>query len=209
MPFLAASTKRQACSNHIGNASPKMKIKQAFQLLRTHFPNDNFNPKNGTTQSLCMHASGLFTPHQTTGSMVVELKKNSKPIVWLTGSAAPCLSIFKPFYFDDTLLNSNFISPSAHANQSYWWQSEQFHRRAIQDYQSEIVTSYKKECLELEKDFIKSIQENNPISSKVAIQKSLDLKQKYLSKLNAKKSNLFAPIYTYFWNIKNKQAKLK
>ena len=84
---------------------------------------------------VCLHATGLLTPSQTTGSMVVEIRKNSPVTVWLTGSSAPCISIFKPFYFDsDVLDEANFISATSKFDNSYWWRWEEFHRKMLSHY---------------------------------------------------------------------------
>jgi hypothetical protein len=50
-----------------------------------------------TGQTICMHASWGPAKHsQTTQSMVVHLRQDSTVItVWITGTAAPCTSIFK------------------------------------------------------------------------------------------------------------------
>jgi dipeptidase len=155
MPKLAASKIRQTCSLNIGSTHKEMKLKDAFQHLRTHHLNENFDSKNSNTKSLCMHASGLFTPHQTTGSMVVALSENTEPTVWLSGAAAPCLSVFMPFYFnDDTLLETNFKKPTALFDDSFWWQSEKWHRKVIMQYNTEIVKKYKEEANLLENHFI-------------------------------------------------------
>jgi dipeptidase len=82
-----------------------------------------------------MHASGLFCPHQTTGSMVAHLRKNADLTVWLAASSAPCLSLFKPIYFGNSVLNEEeFKCPGAQTDDSYWWQFENFHRQALSSY---------------------------------------------------------------------------
>jgi dipeptidase len=207
MPKLAASKIRQTCSLNIGSTYKEMKLKDAFQHLRTHHLNENFDSKNSNTKSLCMHASGLFTPHQTTGSMVVALSENTEPTVWLSGAAAPCLSVFMPFYFnDDTLLETNFKKPTALFDDSFWWQSEKWHRKVIMQYNTEIVKKYKEEANLLENHFIQFYENGNSISSKIAISSTLELKNKYFNLAKNIKSKSF--LYNIYWNIKNKQAKL-
>jgi dipeptidase len=132
MPKLAKCEFRRSLSE--SNAKPNFTVNDSFSVLRSHSQED-FSPENGETNSLCMHASGLLCPHQSTGSMVAELRENALSTVWLTGSSAPCLSIFKPFYFGNKILSSeNFPLPGAKPDNSYWWRWEAFHRMSLKDY---------------------------------------------------------------------------
>lgn len=134
MPKLAACTYRREQSEKKGRTNEVFSVEQAFEILRSHHP-VNFDPSAGSTASICMHASGLFTPHQTVGSMVAELRKDKPATVWLTGSAAPCLSVYKPFYFGDEILNEeNFKAPTSTYDHSYWWQWEELHRTVLKNF---------------------------------------------------------------------------
>lgn len=68
--------------------------------------------------------------------MVAVLRKNNLPhTVWFTGSSNPCISLYKPFYFGDTLLNEEqFQQPGAHADDSYWWKWEIRNRKFRNDF---------------------------------------------------------------------------
>jgi dipeptidase len=136
MPKLAACEYRRNNSEEKGKSFSDFSIENAFQVLRSHGENPtSFLPENGSTKNICMHASGLFTPHQSVGSMVVELRKEKPTTVWLTGTSAPCLSFFKPFYFgNDILKEENFIVPIATFDNSYWWQWEKLHRAVLKNY---------------------------------------------------------------------------
>jgi hypothetical protein len=48
-----------------------------------------------------MHAGGRIGDH-TTGSFVVELRRNTPITVWATGASTPCISAFKPVFFGKT-----------------------------------------------------------------------------------------------------------
>jgi dipeptidase len=127
MPRLARCTSRRALSEK--QVREGFSVQDAFKVLRSH-AEEPFEPSTGTTGSVCMHASGLFCPHQTTGSMVAELRSSRQHTVWLTGSPAPCLSVFKPFYFGDDILHET--NPGS--REAYWKRWDQWHRTAIQDY---------------------------------------------------------------------------
>lgn len=140
MPRLAACQARRSLSEARGNAVADWSAARTFSILRSHAA-EPFHPAHGKTDSLCMHASGLLCPSQTTGSMVAVLRPGAPATVWLTGSAAPCLSLFKPFYLgSDVLEEVNFPAPSAFPDASYWWQWEAFHRRALPVYREVIET---------------------------------------------------------------------
>lgn len=136
MPRLAACEHRRKMSEHKSGIFRQFDVSAAFSILRTHEQPDNFSPKRAGTKSICMHNNGLFCPHQTTGSMVAVLRKNNLPhTVWFTGSSNPCISLYKPFYFGDTLLNEEqFQQPGAHADVSYWWKWEIRNRKFRNDF---------------------------------------------------------------------------
>lgn len=213
MPKLAACEYRRNNSEQTGKSFSDFSIENAFQVLRSHGENEKtFSPEHSNTKNICMHASGLFTPHQTVGSMVAELRKDKPATVWLTGTSAPCLSLFKPFYFgNDVLEEENFIPPSTKADSSYWWQWEKLHRAVLKNYpESASFLQFKQQ--ELEKSWIKQdrilTQENwNLINAKQvslkALKDSMEVRDYQLSKTCRNKSGF---LYTRFWNRLNRHA---
>jgi dipeptidase len=110
-------------------------VKESIDILRSH-NTARFNPDSSDMGSVCLHATGPLTPNQTTGSMVFEIHESGNPTIWLTGTSAPCLSLFKPFYFgNDFLDETNHSQPTQEFDSSLWWQSEKFHRLALRDYE--------------------------------------------------------------------------
>ncbi|MCO5231576.1 MAG: hypothetical protein M9958_10515 [Chitinophagales bacterium] len=196
MPKLARCDIRKKYSeNHQLN---KFGIEDAFTTLRTHHTNTSFKPQNSNTGSVCMHANGILCPHQTTSSMVAEIRKDRPSTLWLTGSSSPCLSIFKPFYFQSTVFFEN---------EDHWLNWEKFHRQAIHDYQN---AHHEIEHLRREKEmgwikadsFIMEHQEYEklPHLSLNAIEES----EKILHHLNSiKYSNHSSFLYRHFWNKQN------
>lgn len=216
MPKLAACEYRRNNSEQMGNAITDFSTKDAFQVLRSH-GNTNFSPHKANTKSICMHAYGLFTPHQTVGSMVVELQKDNPTTIWITGTSAPCLSLFKPFYFGNELLSeNNFKTASAVADESYWWQWEKMHRQLLKNYSANLAT-LKKEQSALENLWQKQnkilVEENwNLINAKLVSQKAIQQSILYREKIRALifETNIDKTSFLYrnFWKRQNIRAKL-
>jgi secernin len=102
-------------------------------VLRTHASADGpvYSPVNGAMASPCMHAGGLLTSSQTTASWVSEIAPGDA-LHWVTGTAAPCLSLFKPVRVSDPVdlgpCPSDRFDPL-----TLWWRHERLHRMAVRD----------------------------------------------------------------------------
>jgi len=84
---------------------------------------------NGAMAAPCMHAGGLAAGAQTTASWVAELCPDSASH-WVTATAAPCTSLFKPVAVDQPLdlgpEPADRYDPAA-----LWWRHEALHRRVL------------------------------------------------------------------------------
>jgi dipeptidase len=190
MPKLARCTARRQLSE--SHAKPDFSVSDAFRALRSHAV-EPFQPAKGTTGSVCMHASGLFAPHQTTGSMVAFLRKGQTHTVWLTGSSAPCLSLYKPFYFGDNLLDES--TPGI--REAYWQKWERWHRTAIHDYAAahQVIAVLQND---LEYQWIKADADGSggSLLSRAALEQSEEVLNQLLSK---QWRNLSPWLYRRFW----------
>jgi dipeptidase len=127
--------RREHTAEGISKAS--FDVRAAMENLCQHDekPDEVFNPGRGSTACVCMHATGPANPSQTTGSMVVELKKGQAPVVWFTGTSMPCLSVWMPFFFGGkTLSGPDWHLPGAQADDSLWWTAERLHRKIVLNY---------------------------------------------------------------------------
>ena len=100
-------------------------------ILRDHGGNiePQYSVLNGAMGAPCMHGGGVATGSQTTGSWVAELSPGSMRH-WVTATAAPCTSLYKPVRVDDPLdLGPN--PTDTFDPQSLWWRHERLHRRAV------------------------------------------------------------------------------
>lgn len=154
---------RQSCTTSLSRQHKgQLTSSDCIQILQTHnLDDDHFKPSKANTGSVCMHATSLLNPSNTTGSMVAEIRSSLPHTIWLTGTSHPCLSIYIPFYFGTSVLN-DFKQPTAKPDNSLWWNAEQLHRWINKDYQkrkkliNEERTALQKQFKETEASVIKS-----------------------------------------------------
>lgn len=115
-------------------------------LLRSHGSgagSASYNSTRGSNGDICMHyGEGLIRNSQTTGSLVAHLRPDGTATFWLTGTSAPCLSVFKPFYLDgswpdwpeDVALALGPEPSGVYDPDCLWWQGEALHRAVLADY---------------------------------------------------------------------------
>jgi dipeptidase len=90
--------------------------------------------------TVCMHAGfGPVRGSQTTGSWVSELPAGGiRATHWVTGTAAPCLSLRVPVWFDAVeaagLPDRGPAPGGTYAPGSLWWDHEDLHRTVLLDY---------------------------------------------------------------------------
>jgi secernin len=88
----------------------------------------HFSFFHGGLTAPCVHAGGLIASSQTTGSWISELSPAGVRH-WATGTAAPCVSLFKPVSVCEPI---DVGAPTDRFDEtSLWWRGEQVHRRII------------------------------------------------------------------------------
>ena len=79
-----------------------------------------------------MHAGGAVASSQTVSSWVSDLRRGS-PLHWVTATAEPAFSLFKPVRHGKPVdlghLPSNVDDP-----ETLWWRHERVHRSALRDW---------------------------------------------------------------------------
>ncbi len=155
--------KRQARSLELLKAQDgKITVEIMMSALRDHGQaNGSQRPadESVTGADICMHAGfGPIRTSQTTGSMVSYLD-DKNPLHFLTGTAAPCTSIFKPIWLDaffpDTSASlAEILGPAPTAvydPATLFWRHEILHRATLRDHENLIRTfGAKRDALERE-----------------------------------------------------------
>ena len=113
----------------------------AMELLRDHGAKagKDWQPGRGLIGAeVCMHASfGPVRVSQTTGSMISHLTSD-QVTHWMTATAAPCTSIFKPVWMDAGLPDLGPSPDGMYNEATIWWQHENLHREILRDYATRI-----------------------------------------------------------------------
>ncbi len=134
----ADGRRRQLCtSNALQAGQGKFNVADALAILRSHGEAENviWSPDHGLMGAeVCMHAGfGPVRGSQTTGSLVAEIGEGSLSL-WSTATAAPCLSVFKPFWMDSGLPDLGPEPTAVYDSQAIWWRHELLHRHVLKDY---------------------------------------------------------------------------
>ena len=128
-------------------------VENMTDILRHH--NNGEGPShNFTSVDVCMHAGfGAIRGDQSTASMITCLDEKN-PIIFATGTSAPCTSIFKPLWIDAPLPVPEFAPESTYNAASLFWSHEPLHRAVLLNY-SERLNTYRADRDALEAKFIK------------------------------------------------------
>jgi len=136
--YFSKSARRYDKSCVLGASKSKFDVEDAISILSSHYVDGKkFKPDamyNGG--SVCMHSTDFTNPSQTVGSMIAEIRKDTRSTFWFTGTSTPCVSIYKPFFMGgDSLKQNEFEEPGAKFDASFWWQAEKFNRQVMNNYQ--------------------------------------------------------------------------
>ncbi len=102
-------------------------------ILRDHGTQAGWTPANTERRTICMHAAEGPRRSQSVASMVSEVR-GGRTVHWVTGTSAPCLSVFKPVVFGAGEPSFG-PAPSDHYDaESLWWRHERWHRAALADH---------------------------------------------------------------------------
>ena len=126
--WVASANKRREHVQCLGAEASN--AQQAMRVLRDHRSRDDlpsYSRMNGAMSGPCMHAGGWLAASQTVASMVSDLTKSGQQH-WATGTAAPCMSVFRPVSLQQP---RNTGAPTGIPDDSLWWRFESIHRAQL------------------------------------------------------------------------------
>jgi secernin len=132
---IGTAAARRACSTSLlRSADDPIDVAYMINVLRNHGLSEHFDlewqPKCVVDQGICMHAGADDRPAQTVGSMVSELSQRHV-VHWVTATAAPCISIFKPVVIGAPLPIHGPVLTNRFDTRTLWWRHERLHRTAL------------------------------------------------------------------------------
>ena len=226
LPWAAKGKQRKECTTlQLQKDTGKISVSSFIKALRSHNvkTETKFNPRKSSMASPCLHASSFLTPSQTTGSHVADLRPNLQ-IHWVTGTSAPCTSLYKPLVLKQGIYDF-YQGGKTFDEKSMWWKHELLHRLILKAYQP-LINVYKTERDQLENTWIKQVETliNDPTThpthifetTKQFLETALKKEDEWLQKVKqkVKSSNLSPRVsllqirYNLYWKKWDKKAKL-
>jgi secernin len=147
-----------------------------IRVLRDHGgqASSSLSLRQGLTGcDICMHVGfGPIRINQSTGSMVSHLTPELQTH-WVTGTSAPCTSIFKPVWIDSGLPDLGPSPTGKYDPSTLWWRHEALHREVIRDYAARLPL-FQAERDALEAEFILTAEKASPanVRERAAITRS-------------------------------------
>jgi secernin len=134
----------------------KITVRTVMETLRDHGVEDpgRWRPDRGLTgSSVCMHASfGPVRASQTVGSLVSHLHPE-KATHFVTASAAPCTSLFKPAWIDTGFPGSGTEPAGVYDPNHLFWRHERLHRSTLRNF-PKLIRLYQDERDKIEARFV-------------------------------------------------------
>ncbi len=130
----------------------KLRPVHLMRALRDHGHGAEWSPQNPPQQALCLHARSEIKSSQTTAAWVSQVGR-SESVHWVTGTAAPCISIFKPVWLDVPVQRFGPSPDGMFDPTVLWWRHERLHRMALATGFSKFLADIESERDELERRF--------------------------------------------------------
>ncbi len=177
--FSACRTRCQRTRDLLEEWEGRLDLATTFAMLRDHGEDPPYKPdRHFLMKHVCAHASASPARRaaQTTGSMVAHLKGDTWTF-WFTGTAAPCLSFFKPIRFgQQTLPDLGKMPGEKYDENAMWWRHERLHRYVLEDFPTRSA-AVRKEYDALEQDYLQAVAQNSGDISELTAKAFVDCKE--------------------------------
>jgi secernin len=120
------------------HAAPSATPGSMMATLRDHGEDADWSPANTRDRTICMHAAQGARRSQSVASMVSELAPG-RTVHWVTGTSAPCTSLFKPVLFETGLPPQGPAPSDGFDGKSLWWRHERLHRALLRDFTARLA----------------------------------------------------------------------
>lgn len=112
----------------------------------------DFHPQQIEGVTICMHAADGTRRGQSVAAMVSDLRADGA-VQWVTGTSAPCTSVFKPVFIDAGL-PAQGARPGDRADPAtLWWRHERLHRAMVRGDYAGAMAWFQPERAALEAEF--------------------------------------------------------
>ena len=208
MTRAAAAVRRRSCTEaYLRYGSGAITPRLAMLALRQHDGGELAEASGGVFSSVCAHASWWPTRRagQTTGSLVSHIG-GSAQTHFVTATAAPCTSVFKPLWLDAGLPHLGPVPRDRFDPRTLWWRHERLHRAALADLPAFLV-DYGPERDAAERRFVRDASAANEAAASAseraeiaaeAFRASEALESRWLGRLEGKRQ-LPGMLYRRFW----------
>ncbi len=137
-------------------AKGRITVETMMAILRDHGSDagPDWTPARGLLGAkICMHAGwGPVRISQSVGSLISHLTPE-RQTHWVTATAAPCTSVFKPVWMDAGLPDLGPSPTAQYDAATLWWRHEALHREVLRDYQTRLAV-FREERDALEREFL-------------------------------------------------------
>lgn len=165
--FTKGDIRRSTAEKHLREKIGTLSVSDMKAILRSHGGKDDVESfRNGSMESICMHAGGGLITSQTTGSIVVQLK-DGKINIWATGSSIPCISVFKPIWFTKGVIE--VIDEEGNEQSEEFWKHVEDKHRDILDGSIQDIDGYLKQRNRLEEELSALAEEAESDEDRVKI----------------------------------------
>ncbi len=135
-----APTRRGCVEEQLRSQHGSIDVEAVLRVLRQHgVPDRPGRVGTAVRATVCGHAAPWPTraASQTTGSMVADL--TDRPVAYVTGTSAPCLSLFRPIWVDVEDADASPAPSERYDPRCSWWAHERLHRRGLRQLDANLV----------------------------------------------------------------------